>query len=85
MQHAWIDGDVAKAMRLQEMLMPVHSAMFCETSPGPVKFAAELLGLSKAESRLPITAIGDASKNTVELALQGIGALSGGLQEGTEK
>jgi len=75
MQHAWIDSDVAEAMRLQEMLMPVHSAMFCETSPGPVKFAAELLGLSTAESRLPITAIGDASKNTVEQALQGIGAL----------
>ena len=75
MQHAWIDGNVEKAMKIQDMLMPAHSAMFCETSPGPVKFAAELLGLSTAEARLPITTIDDTSKNTVEIALKSIGVL----------
>ena len=55
--------------------MPVHAAMFCETSPGPVKYAAELLGLSTSEARLPITDIADSSKKQVEEALKGVGAL----------
>ena len=75
MQHAWMEGNIQKAMDIQEKLMPVHAAMFCETSPGPVKYAAELLGLSTSEARLPITDIADSSKKQVEEALKGVGAL----------
>ena len=75
MQHAWMEGNIHKAMDIQEKLMPVHAAMFCETSPGPVKYAAELLGLSTSEARLPITDIADSSKKQVEEALKGVGAL----------
>ena len=75
MQHAWLNGNIAKAMEIQEKLMPVHSAMFCETSPGPVKYAAELLGLVTSETRLPITEISDSSKKQVEAALKGLGVL----------
>ena len=32
-------------MSIQEKLMPVHAAMFCETSPGPVKYAELLLSV----------------------------------------
>ncbi len=76
MQAAWFDGNVARAMELQDLLMPVHSAMFCETSPGPVKYAAELLGLASADARLPICEIADSSKTAVENALKGAGILS---------
>ncbi len=76
MQKAWRDGDIAKAMELQNILMPVHMAMFCETSPGPVKYAAELLGLCSAEARLPITDIAQSSKDRVKKALTDVGALS---------
>tara|TARA_B100000315_G_scaffold259931_1_gene318184 strand:+ start:9587 stop:10462 length:876 start_codon:yes stop_codon:yes gene_type:complete len=76
MQAAWLDGNVARAMELQDLLMPVHSAMFCETSPGPVKYAAELLGLAAADARLPICEIADSSKETVKNALKGAGILS---------
>ena len=75
MQHAWMEGNIAKAMDIQEKLMPVHAAMFCETSPGPVKYAAELLGLSTSEARLPITEIADTSKKQVEEALKEVGAI----------
>ena len=44
MHNAWMKGDMATVMKLNERLMPVHDAMFCEASPGPVKYAAELLG-----------------------------------------
>ena len=75
MQKAWAEGNIKKAMELQELLMPVHAAMFCETSPGPVKYAAELLGLFSSEARLPITEIADDSKVTVKEALKHVGVI----------
>ena len=75
MQKAWAEGNIKKAMELQELLMPVHAAMFCETSPGPVKYAAELLGLFSSGTRLPITEIADDSKVTVKEALKQVGAI----------
>ncbi len=75
MQKAWAEGNIKKAMELQELLMPVHAAMFCETSPGPVKYAAELLGLFSSGARLPITEIADDSKVVVKEALKQVGAI----------
>ena len=75
MQKAWAEGNIKMAMELQELLMPVHAAMFCETSPGPVKYAAELLGLFSSEARLPITEIADDSKVAVKEALKKVGAI----------
>ena len=75
MQKAWAEGNIKKAMELQELLMPVHAAMFCETSPGPVKYAAELLGLFSSEARLPITEIADDSRIAVKEALKQVGAI----------
>ncbi|MFP6760422.1 MAG: 4-hydroxy-tetrahydrodipicolinate synthase [Rhodospirillales bacterium] len=75
MQKAWAEGNIKKAMELQELLMPVHTAMFCETSPGPVKYAAELLDLFSSEARLPITEIANDSKVAVKEALKKVGAI----------
>ena len=75
MQKAWAEGNIKKAMELQELLMPVHAAMFCETSPGPVKYAAELLGLFSSEARLPITETANDSKVTVKEALKHVGVI----------
>ena len=75
MQNAWNDGNIKRAMELQQMLTPVHEAMFCETSPGPLKYAAELLGLFSSETRLPITEIAEENKHYVKDALKGVGAI----------
>lgn len=75
-QHAaWDAGDVARAQAIQDQLIPVHKAMFCESNPGPVKYASKLLGLSSGELRLPLVEITDASKAQVEAALKGAGLL----------
>jgi 4-hydroxy-tetrahydrodipicolinate synthase len=50
--------------------------MFCETSPGPVKYAASLLGKCSDEMRLPMAEIADKSKETVRAALVGVGLLN---------
>lgn len=73
-QHkAWADGDIAGAIKIQNQLMPVHDAMFCESSPGPVKHAAEILGICSSELRLPLCEISNASKQTVAAALKQAG------------
>ncbi|MBT4889733.1 MAG: 4-hydroxy-tetrahydrodipicolinate synthase [Rhodospirillales bacterium] len=76
MQRAWREGDLAKTMEIQEILTPLHDAMFCETSPGPVKYAAKLLGLCTGELRLPMVDISEDSKATVEAALRSAGLLN---------
>ncbi len=73
---AWQENDMKNVMKIQDRLMPVHSAMFCETSPGPVKYAAELLGKATAETRLPICQISESSKSQVRQALIGAGLLN---------
>ncbi len=75
MHNAWVRGDSAEVDRLNDLLLPVHDAMFCESSPGPVKYAAELMGLCAGELRLPLVEIADASKKRVEDALKGAGLL----------
>ena len=70
MHAAWDKGDIAEAMAINARLMPLHSAMFCETSPGPVKYAASLLGMGSADMRLPMTPISDASKQAIKQIMQ---------------
>lgn len=76
MHNAWRAGDIATAQELNRRLLPVHTAMFCEASPGPVKYAAQLLGICGAETRLPLCEIAQNSKTQVETALRGAGLLS---------
>ena len=76
MQRAWRDGDLKTTMTLQDRLMPLHLALFCESSPGPVKYAASLLGKCSAETRPPLCEIADASKARVKEAMVGAGLLN---------
>jgi len=76
MQRAWRDGDVAKAAALNDRLMPLHTALFCETSPGPVKYAASLLGKCTPELRLPLVEISETSKDIVKRAMAAVGLLT---------
>lgn len=73
---AWQARDLDTVMDLQARLMPLHDAMFCEASPGPVKYAASLLGKCEAETRLPLCEIADSSKSQVEAAMKSTGLLN---------
>lgn len=76
MHKAWRDGDLKKAMQINERLTPVNDAMFCETSPGPVKYAAHLLGRASAELRLPLAPIAEASRQKVQAAMTKAGLMN---------
>jgi 4-hydroxy-tetrahydrodipicolinate synthase len=76
LQRAWREGRVCEAMQIQDRLLPVHDALFCETSPGPVKYAASLLGKSSAFCRLPLAPIAESTRVRVEAAMRGAGLLN---------
>lgn len=75
-QNACLSGNWARALELQDILMPLHDALFVETNPAPVKYAAWRLGLIESpECRLPLAPITDATKAIVDAALAGTGLL----------
>jgi 4-hydroxy-tetrahydrodipicolinate synthase len=63
------DNERKEASKLDDSLQPVHSSMFIESNPSPVKYAAKLLGLCDDEVRLPLVKITDQAKEIVKKAL----------------
>ena len=70
---ACLGGDFKRALTLQDRLMPLHDALFVESNPGPVKYAAEKLGLCSSETRLPLAPLSQGSKAKVDDALAKVG------------
>lgn len=54
LQEASLAGDFATARKIQDRLMPLHDALFCEPSPAPSKAALAMLGLCRNEVRSPL-------------------------------
>jgi len=75
-QEAWQAGDVATLRELDERLMPLHRALFCETSPAPVKYAASLLGHGDGRVRLPLVPASEAAQAKVRDAMVHAGLLN---------
>jgi 4-hydroxy-tetrahydrodipicolinate synthase len=75
-QNACLKGDWKTALDLQDKLMPLHDALFVETNPAPVKYAAWRLGVAAApECRLPLAPLTEATKKVVDEALNRVGLL----------
>ena len=67
---AWQDGNISKAQEINLKLSSLHNALFVESSPGPVKYAASLLGLCNKKTRLPLSEIKDDTKKLVKSCLE---------------
>ena len=63
------ESEKKEAERLNEVLQPIHHAMFVESNPSPVKYAAKLLDLCDDHVRLPLVKVTDDTKNIVKKAL----------------
>ena len=50
-----MEGKVAEAKALDEMLQPLNKALFSESNPIPVKWAVSRMGLIEPHIRLPLT------------------------------
>ncbi len=69
-------GDLTTARAIQQQLLPVHQALFCEANPIPVKWAMARLGLCGPTLRLPLTELEPAGQARLEAALQQAGLLA---------
>ena len=76
MHTAWQKGDVGTVKRINERLMPLHEALFVETSPAPVKYAASLLGRCTPEVRQPLWQTTPETKEKVQRAMRGAGLIN---------
>ena len=70
MHTAWQSGNISKAQEINLKLSSLHNALFIESSPGPVKYAASLLGLCNKNTRLPLSEIRDDTKILVKNCLK---------------
>ena len=68
-QDACLSGNFAEALSIQDRLMGLHDALFCEASPAPTKYAASLLGLCEEDVRLPIVPLSGKGRETVKAAM----------------
>ena len=62
--------DMNEAIKLDKLLQPLHSSLFIESNPSPVKYAASLLGMSSPTVRLPLVEIREETKKKVSDALK---------------
>jgi 4-hydroxy-tetrahydrodipicolinate synthase len=76
MHAAWAHGELKEAMAIQMRLLPLHDAMFCESNPGPVKYAAALLGFGTNTVRLPLVPVGEVSAARIKAAMLEVGLLN---------
>ena len=63
------DNQIKEAENLNEILQPVHHAMFVESNPSPVKYAAKLLNLCDDNVRLPLVKVTEDTKEIIKKAL----------------
>lgn len=71
--NSWVTADLGNFANCRDRLMPLADALFTETSPAPVKYAAEILGLCRADLRLPLVPPGQNTRSAVEDALKQAG------------
>ena len=64
------DSEIKEAERLNKILQPVHHAMFVESNPSPVKYAAKLMNLCDDDVRLPLVKVTDSTKEIIKKAIE---------------
>ncbi len=75
-QGACRKGDFAAALDLQDKLMPLHQALFIETSPAPTKFALSVLGKCAETVRLPMVPLAETTRAAVREAMVHAGLIN---------
>ncbi len=68
-QSLCLKGDYAGALKIQDKLMPLHMALFIETSPAPIKYALSLIGKCADTVRLPMVPVADKTRAAVREAM----------------
>ena len=75
-QAACLKGDYASALKLQDKLMPLHTALFIETNPAPAKYALSLLCKCSDAVRLPMVPVAEKTRTAVRDAMVHAGLIN---------
>jgi len=75
-QRACLEGNYGKALAWQDRLMPLHRALFVESSPAPTKYALSRLGRICEDIRLPLTSVSPDTRRIVDNAMRRAGLLA---------
>jgi 4-hydroxy-tetrahydrodipicolinate synthase len=67
------NGDVGTAREIHERLLPLFSALFCESNPIPIKYAMGRMGFGNGKPRLPLTELSDKGKSILDPVLESLG------------
>ncbi|MBP5685112.1 MAG: 4-hydroxy-tetrahydrodipicolinate synthase [Candidatus Methanomethylophilaceae archaeon] len=67
------NGDVGTAREIHERLLPLFSALFCESNPIPIKYAMGRMGFGNGKPRLPLTELSDKGKSILDPVLDSLG------------
>jgi 4-hydroxy-tetrahydrodipicolinate synthase len=73
MHEAWRAGRADEALAIHRRLLPLHAALFCESSPVPTKYAMSRLGRCTDEVRLPLIGLSERGRAQVDAALMAVG------------
>jgi 4-hydroxy-tetrahydrodipicolinate synthase len=72
---AAIEGDAKRARAIHRKLMPLHTQLFCEPSPAPVKWALAQMGRCRDVLRLPLLPLTESGRAAVGQAMREAGLL----------
>ncbi|HYZ21411.1 MAG TPA: 4-hydroxy-tetrahydrodipicolinate synthase [Rhodopila sp.] len=72
LHRSWDGADLGTFAHIRDLLAPLHDALFMETNPVPLKAGLELLQLSSAELRLPLTCAQRATRERLSALLSRI-------------
>jgi 4-hydroxy-tetrahydrodipicolinate synthase len=75
-QHACLKGEYANALSIHDKLMPLHTSLFLETNPAPVKYALSVLGKCADTVRLPMVPLAEKTRTAVRDAMIHAGLLN---------
>ena len=74
-QEACLKADYASALAYHDRLMPLHTSLFLETSPSPVKYAVSVMGMCSEDLRLPMVGVSEETKDRIRASMTFIGVL----------
>lgn len=69
MQEAWKENRIDEAEKIRDTLAPLNKALFMESSPAPIKYACQCLGLARDELRLPLLPATNTARAAVDSAM----------------
>ena len=73
---AWQRGDTTAALAIHDKLMPLHTDLFMESNPAPIKYALSLLGKMEETLRLPMVPVSEPTRVAVRKAMGHAGLIN---------